>query len=113
MEYTIAKGAFDIIPFEKEEEDKWRESGRWQYLETVLRKTADDYGFKEIRTPVFERTELFVRSVGEGTDIVSKEMYTFIDRGERSLTLRPEGTAPSMRAFVEKKLYAQSGLYKY
>lgn len=113
MDYTIAKGAFDIIPFEKESEDKWRESGRWQYLEAILRKTADDYGFKEIRTPIFERTELFVRSVGEGTDIVSKEMYTFIDRGERSLTLRPEGTAPSMRAFVEKKLYTQSGLYKY
>jgi histidyl-tRNA synthetase len=113
MDYTIAKGAFDIVPFEKEEEDKWRESGRWQYLETVLRKTADEYGFKEIRTPIFERTELFVRSVGEGTDIVSKEMYTFIDKGERSLTLRPEGTAPSMRAFVEKKLYAQNGLFKY
>ncbi len=113
MDYTIAKGAFDLIPFEKDEEDKWRESSRWHYLEAVLRKTADDYGFKEIRTPIFERTELFVKSVGEGTDIVSKEMYTFIDKGERSLTLRPEGTAPSMRAFVEKKLYAQNGPYKY
>ncbi len=113
MDYTIAKGAFDIIPFEKNEEDKWRESSRWQYLEEILRKTADDYGFKEIRTPIFERTELFIRSVGEGTDIVSKEMYTFMDRGDRSLTLRPEGTAPSMRAFVEKKLYSQSGLHKY
>src|SRR5690242_731913 len=113
MEYTIAKGAFDIIPQESREEDRWKESHRWQYVEDVLRKTAHDYGFKEIRTPIFERTELFVRGVGEETDIVSKEMYTFIDRGERSLTLRPEGTAPSMRAFVEKKLYAQPGLYKY
>jgi histidyl-tRNA synthetase len=113
MEYTSAKGVFDIIPFEKEPEDKWRESSHWQYLEQVLRKTADDYGFKEMRTPIFEKTELFVRSVGEATDIVSKEMYTFMDRAERSLTLRPEGTAPSLRAFIEKKLYTQNGLYKY
>jgi len=113
MEYTIAKGTFDILPFEKEEEDKWRESSRWQYIERVLRETAHVYGFQEIRTPIFEKTELFVRSVGEGTDIVSKEMYTFIDKGDRSLTLRPEGTAPSMRAFVENKLYAQGRIHKY
>jgi histidyl-tRNA synthetase len=113
MEYTIAKGTFDILPFEKEEEDKWRESSRWQYIEGVLRETAHVYGFQEIRTPIFEKTELFVRSVGEGTDIVSKEMYTFVDKGDRSLTLRPEGTAPSMRAFVENKLYAQGRVHKY
>ncbi len=113
MEYTIAKGTYDILPFEKEEEDKWRESSRWQYIEAVLRETAHAYGFQEMRTPIFEKTELFVRSVGEGTDIVSKEMYTFIDKGDRSLTLRPEGTAPSMRAFVENKLYAQGRVHKY
>jgi histidyl-tRNA synthetase len=113
MDYAIAKGVFDILPFEKEEEGKWRESSRWQYIESVIRKTAHEYGFKELRTPIFERTELFVRSVGEGTDIVSKEMYTFTDRADRSLTLRPEGTAPAMRAFVEKKLYSQPGLHKY
>ncbi|MBS0603727.1 MAG: histidine--tRNA ligase [Verrucomicrobia bacterium] len=113
MDYSIAKGTFDILPIETGEEDKWRESSRWQYLEEVLRKTAHDYGFKEIRTPIFEKTELFVRGVGESSDIVTKEMYTFIDRGDRSMTLRPEGTASVMRSFVEKKLYAQPGLHKY
>ncbi len=113
MDYSIAKGTFDILPFEADEEDKWRESSRWQYLEEVMRRTAHDYGFKEIRTPIFEKTELFIRGVGESSDIVTKEMYTFIDRGERSMTLRPEGTASSMRAFVEKKLYSQPGLHKY
>ena len=113
MDYSIAKGTFDILPFENDAEDKWRESARWQHLEAVLRTTANDYGYREIRTPVFEKTELFVRGVGESSDIVTKEMYTFIDRGERSITLRPEGTAAAIRSFVEKKLYSQSGLHKY
>jgi histidyl-tRNA synthetase len=113
MDYSIAKGTFDILPTETDEEDKWRESSRWQYLEEVMRLTAHDYGFREIRTPIFEKTELFIRGVGESSDIVTKEMYTFVDRGERSMTLRPEGTASSMRAFVEKKLYSQPGLHKY
>ncbi len=113
MEYSIVKGTFDVLPFEADEEDKWRESGRWLYLEEVMRRTARDYGFKEIRTPIFERTELFVRGVGESSDIVTKEMYTFMDRGERSMTLRPEGTASVMRAFVEKKLYSLPGLHKF
>ncbi len=113
MNYSIAKGTFDILPVETNEEDKWRESSRWQYLEEVMRTTAHDYGFKEIRTPILERTELFIRGVGESTDIVTKEMYTFMDRGDRSMTLRPEGTAATIRAFVEKKLYAQPGLLKY
>jgi histidyl-tRNA synthetase len=113
MEYAIPKGTFDILPFEEKEEEKWRESSRWQYLENVMRSTAHDYGYKEIRTPIFERTELFVRGVGDSSDIVNKEMYTFIDRGERSMTLRPEMTASVMRSFVEKKLYTQPGLHKY
>lgn len=113
MDYSIAKGVFDILPFESDAEDKWRESSRWQYLEEILRSTAHDYGFKEVRTPIFERTELFVRSVGESSDIVTKEMYTFLDRSERSMTLRPEGTASVIRSFVEKKLYAQPGLHKF
>jgi histidyl-tRNA synthetase len=113
MEYSIPKGTFDILPFETEEEDKWRESSRWQYVESVMRETASDYGFKEIRTPLFEKTELFVRGVGDSSDIVTKEMYTFMDRGERSMTLRPEGTAPVMRSFLEKKLYSQPGLHKF
>jgi histidyl-tRNA synthetase len=113
MEYSIPKGTFDILPAELNEEDKWRESSRWQYLEEVMRRTAHDYGFLEMRTPIFEKTELFVRGVGESSDIVTKEMYTFIDKGERSMTLRPEGTASAMRSFVEKKLYSQPGLHKY
>lgn len=113
MEYTIAKGVYDILPLENKEEDSWRQSSHWQYLEKILRDTAHDYGYQEIRTPIFERTELFIRSVGESSDIVSKEMYTFLDKGDRSLTLRPEGTAPAMRAFVENKLYTQDGLHKY
>ncbi len=113
MDYSIPKGTFDILPISLSEEDQWRESSRWQYLEEVLRKTALDYGFKEIRTPIFEKTDLFVRGVGESSDIVTKEMYTFIDRAERSMTLRPEGTAPVIRSFVEKKLHTQPDLHKY
>lgn len=113
MEYTAPKGVFDIIPFEPKEEDKWRESHRWNYLESILRQTANDYGYQEIRTPIFEKTELFVRGVGESSDIVSKEMYTFLDRAERSMTLRPEGTASAMRSLVENRLYQQPGLQKY
>ena len=113
MKYASAKGVFDIIPLENEENEKWRESSRWEYLEKVMRSTAQDYGFHEVRTPMFESTDLFVRSVGESSDIVSKEMYTFLDRGERSMTLRPEGTAPLIRSFVEHQLYSQSTLHKY
>lgn len=113
MEYTIPKGLFDILPVEAKEEDRWRTSDRWQYVEGVIRKTAEDYGFKEIRTPLFERTELFVRGVGESSDIVTKEMYTFLDKADRSMTLRPEGTASVMRAFVEKHLHHLPGLSKF
>jgi len=113
MEYAIPKGVFDILPKEPNLEDIWRSSDRWLYLENVIRQTAHDYGFKEIRTPIFERTELFVRGVGESSDIVTKEMYTFLDRGERSMTLRPEGTAPVIRSFVENKLYSQGSVHKF
>ncbi|MBS0621189.1 MAG: histidine--tRNA ligase [Verrucomicrobia bacterium] len=113
MEHSIAKGVFDILPLSLDEEEKWKESPRWQYIEAVMRETAREYGFGEIRTPLFEPTSLFVRSVGEASDIVSKEMYTFLDRGERSLTLRPEGTAAVMRAYIEKKLYARPGIHKF
>lgn len=113
MEYNAPKGVFDIIPVEPREEDKWRESHRWNYLESILRQTANDYGYSEIRTPIFERTELFIRGVGESSDIVSKEMYTFLDRAERSMTLRPEGTASVIRSLVENRLYQQPFLQKY
>lgn len=96
---TRPRGTNDILPGKIE---------KWHYLENMLREVSLLYGYEEIRTPIFEHTELFQRSVGETTDIVEKEMYTFIDRGERSLTLRPEGTAPTVRAFVENKLFAES-----
>jgi histidyl-tRNA synthetase len=113
MQYSIPKGVFDILPQEPDSDNKWRESNRWQYIEQMIRQLCSTYGYKEIRTPIFEKTELFVRGVGEGSDIVSKEMYTFLDKGDRSMTLRPEGTASVMRAFVEKKLYSQQTLHKY
>lgn len=85
------------------------EAYKWHYVENIARKTAGNFGFKEIRTPIFEHTELFLRGVGETTDIVNKEMYTFIDKGNRSITLRPEGTAGVARSFIENGL-SQNGL---
>lgn len=96
---TRPRGTNDFLPGKIE---------KWHALEETLRQISRLYGLQEIRTPIFEHTELFLRSVGETTDIVEKEMYTFEDRGERSLTLRPEGTAPTVRAFVENKLYADA-----
>ncbi|HSX03142.1 MAG TPA: histidine--tRNA ligase [Rhabdochlamydiaceae bacterium] len=113
MKYSIPKGVFDILPQEKLPEDAWRTSDRWQYVEAMIRKVAQDYDFKEIRTPIFEHTDLFTRGVGDSSDIVSKEMYTFQDRAERSLSLRPENTASVMRAFMEKHLHHMPGLHKY
>jgi histidyl-tRNA synthetase len=104
MKYRIAKGVFDILPFESDPQSEWRRSHLWQYIESVARELATLYGLQEVRTPLFESTELFQRSIGQTTDIVTKEMYTFQDLGDRSLTLRPEGTAPVMRAFIEKHL---------
>jgi histidyl-tRNA synthetase len=89
------------------------ESGRWSELEARIHRLAARFGYGEIRTPVFESTELFVRGVGEQTDIVEKEMYTFTDRGERSLTLRPEWTAPVVRALLERKLFSLGPLRLY
>ncbi|MBQ8159380.1 MAG: histidine--tRNA ligase [Clostridia bacterium] len=82
-------------------------SYKWQYLESKMRKAAAEAGFREVRTPVFEHTELFLRGVGDTTDIVTKEMYTFKDKGDRSITLKPEGTAGAVRAFLESNLYAE------
>ncbi len=93
------RGTRDILPGEVE---------KWSYLETLFRELCKNYNYREIRTPIFEHTELFSRSVGEDTDIVGKEMYTFSDKGKRSMTLRPEGTASTVRAFLEHKLYAQA-----
>jgi histidyl-tRNA synthetase len=105
MKYSQPKGTFDVLPQQLKEEDAWKLSERWRFVEQMLYQTANDYGFKEIRTPIFESTDLFIRSVGDASDIVSKEMYTFEDKGGRSMSLRPEGTAPVIRAFIENHLY--------
>ena len=84
------------------------ETGKQRYLENMLFETAGSFGFREIRTPVFEHTELFQRGVGETTDVVQKEMYTFDDKGGRSITLRPEGTAGAVRAFLEHGLFNEA-----
>lgn len=91
------RGTKDILP---------NESYNWQYLEELFREVCEKFGYKELRTPTFEHTELFERGVGETTDVVQKEMYTFEDRGGRSITLKAEGTAPAARLFIENKLYA-------
>lgn len=96
---NIPKGTKDVLP---------SDSYKWQYVESMARKAAHLYGFREIRTPAFEHTELFTRSIGDDTDVVKKEMYTFLDKGNRSITLKPEGTAPVARSFVENALDALS-----
>ncbi len=93
------RGTRDVLP---------TESYRWQYLEDQMRKAAALAGYREVRTPVFEHTELFARGVGDTTDIVQKEMYTFQDKGNRSITLKPEGTAGAVRCFLESGLYADA-----
>ena len=86
--------------------------GDWLYIEKEIRDLCKRFGYQEIRTPVFEHTELFQRGIGEGTDVVDKEMYTFTDRGGRSVTLRPENTASAVRAYLQNKLYAEADLVK-
>ncbi|NBI06925.1 histidine--tRNA ligase [Senegalia massiliensis] len=93
------RGTKDVLP---------NESYKWQYLEKTFREVCNSFGYKEIRTPTFEHTELFERGVGETTDVVQKEMYTFLDKGDRSITLKPEGTASAARLYVENKLYADA-----
>ncbi len=92
---NIPKGTKDLLPYE---------SYKWHYVENIVRDVTSKFGFLEIRTPTFEHTELFLRGVGETTDIVNKEMYTFIDKGNRSITLKPEGTAGVARSYVENGL---------
>jgi histidyl-tRNA synthetase len=93
------KGTKDVLP---------HEVYKWHYVEQTIREIAQVFGYQEIRTPVFEHTELFERGVGDTTDIVQKEMYTFSDKGGRSITLKPEGTAGVVRAYIEHKLYAEA-----
>lgn len=104
MKYSQPKGTFDVLPKQVKPEDSWKLSNKWQHIENVARLTAVEYGFQEIRTPIFESTDLFIRSVGDGSDIASKEMYSFEDKGGRPVSLRPEGTASVIRAFIENHL---------
>ena len=101
MQKNRVKGTYDLFPGAKE----WQDPLYWNFLEDLLRKISRLYGFFEIRTPIFEHTELFTRAVGNETDIGSKEMYTFEDRGGRSLSLKPEGTASVIRAFNENGMH--------
>lgn len=94
---TRPRGTNDFLPQETE---------KWQLIEKILREICEEFDYHEIRIPIFEHTELFQRGVGETTDIVEKEMYTFMDRGKRSITLRPEGTASTARAYLEHKMSA-------
>jgi len=96
MQLKAPRGTYDILP---------PDSQKWQYIEKVVAETARLFGYSEIRVPIFEHTELFERGVGETTDIVTKEMYTFKDKSNRSLTLRPEGTASCVRALIENSVY--------
>ncbi|MCE5198045.1 MAG: histidine--tRNA ligase [Armatimonadota bacterium] len=102
-DYIAPRGTRDILP---------DETPRWQYVEQKFRETCGLFDYREIRTPTFEHTELFTRNLGETTDVVSKEMYTFETRGNKSLTLRPEGTAPAIRAYVQHNLGASLPVVK-
>ncbi len=115
MKYKRPPGTNDVTP---------EQAPEWHYVESVFNEICRKHCFGEIRTPIFEDTDLFIRSVGEGTDIVSKEMYTFEDRGGRSMTLRAEGTAPAVRAYLENtmnkpdmerlvKLYYEGPIFRY
>jgi histidyl-tRNA synthetase len=95
MRFQAPRGTEDVLP---------TDAPRWQRLETIFRDLTRRYGYHELRTPTFEDTELFTRTAGETSDIVTKEMYTFVDKGGRSITLKPEGTAPAMRAVIEHSL---------
>ena len=113
MTYTVPRGTKDILP---------EEMLYWHHIEDTSRSLFDSYNYQEIRTPIFESSELFERGIGDGTDIVEKEMYTFTDKGDRRLTLRPEGTAPIVRAYTqhsafhrqnETKLYYMGPMFRY
>jgi len=110
MNLRTPKGVFDITP---DAAQPWRRSDLWQWVEEQVRALCATYGYQEIRTPIFEQTELFARGVGENSDIVSKEMYTFEDRGGRSMTLRPEGTAPVMRSFLTEGMNQLGSVHKF
>jgi histidyl-tRNA synthetase len=100
---TAIRGFKDILP---------RETGKWQFVEETARQVFAAFGFNEIRIPIVEKTDLFKRGIGEATDIVEKEMYTFPDRGDELLTLRPEATASVIRSYIEHSLHAEDSVAK-
>ena len=103
MKYRRIKGTQDILP------DMVRQ---WQYVENMVRQCMDLFNYQEMRTPVFELTEVFARGIGQQTDIVSKEMYSFQDKGKKNITLKPEMTAPIMRAYLENNMSNMAALNK-
>jgi len=101
---SAVKGTRDILP---------REVGKWQWVESVATNLFECYGYREIRTPIIEATELFKKGTGETSDVVTKEMYTFTDKAKRSITLRPEYTPSVVRAIIEHRLYLQPDPMRY
>ena len=112
MTIPSPKGTYDILPMDPDPKEQWRNASLWHYVEETIRDQCALYGFGEIRTPVFERLELFQRGVGQETDIVSKEMFVFEDKAGRAMVLRPEGTSAVMRAYIEHKLHLQAAVQK-
>ncbi len=103
VKYSVPRGTYDILP---------KESHKWEYIDKIFRQVAKNYGYQEIVTPIFEHSEVFERSVGDTSDIIQKEMYRFEDKKGRTFALRPEGTAPVIRSFVENNMWVESSITK-
>jgi histidyl-tRNA synthetase len=112
MRYSAPKGTHDILPSGNDRTDWADDIDKWHWLEGIFRELAARFGYEEVRTPAFESTDLFKRAVGEGTDIVHKEMYEFTTKGDDDVSLRPEGTAPALRAYVQHRLYIERPVAK-
>jgi histidyl-tRNA synthetase len=112
MRYVAPKGTHDILPAGNDRKDWADDIEKWHWLESVFQDLCTRYGYEEVRTPTFEATELFKRAVGEGTDIVNKEMYSFVTKGGDDITLRPEGTAPTLRAYVQNRVWIERPVAK-
>ena len=111
MRYKKPPYMYDVLPYAPTK-DSWQHAALWRRVEWVFRDVCRRFGYREIRTPILEQTELFARHIGEGTDIVSKEMFSFTDRGDRNMTMKPEGTAPVVRAAIENNLFAEHSMLK-
>lgn len=112
MRYTAPRGTHDILPPGNDRTDWADDINKWHWLEGIFRDLAVRFGYEEVRTPAFEFTDLFKRAVGTGTDIVHKEMYEFTTKGDDEVALRPEGTAPALRAYVQHRLYIERPVAK-